>query len=363
MNYGMRQRVNCLQQHRGAMVSPAKNWLPRSAPSASAPTPEPAPSQDPSPEPDPTPVDPDPTPTVTYQLFDKSTFTGVVPQPYLGYLNQAADRWATYIKFNQTVYDAIKATTFGWNGIKLQSYTELNNSASGTIASCGPHFYYDLQVGGPGVQFNTKSFRLTINKHFSTIYNPTDWVNILTHELGHALGIGIFWSSSLQPKGSIPPQDSFLLGGSYPTAQSGYNAITEDISLTKVPLETTGGSGTSGAHWDDELRPSTAAGSLGKSYPGFSNELMIGYYSSGMNAKISQLSIGALVDFGYEEVTPGANEGIPTLELSLEAGLASASQDEPSANVEEAEWIKLECQCGQHKMECAGASVIPASAV
>lgn len=362
----MRQRVNCLQQHRGSRVSPARNWMTNSsttAPSNNIPPAAPVPTQDPSPEPDPTPADPDPTPTVTYQLFNKSTFTGVVPEPYLGYLNQAADRWATYIKFNQTVYDAIKATTFGWNGIKLQSYTELNNSSSGVIASCGPHFYYDLQVGGPGVQFNTKSFRLTINKHFSTIYNPTDWVNILTHELGHALGIGIFWSSSLQPKGSIPPQDSFLLGGSYPTAQSGYNAITEDISLTKVPLETTGGSGTSGAHWDDELRPSTAAGSLGKSYPGFSNELMIGYYSSGMNAKISQLSIGALVDFGYEEVTPGANEGIPTLELSLEAGLASASQDEPSANVEEAEWIKLECQCGQHKMECAGTIVIPASAV
>ena len=300
-------------------------------------------------------------PALEQPLFNKSSFVGVVPEPYLGYLNQAADRWSTYIKFNPAVFSAIKASTFGWNGIKLQSYTELNSSTSGVIASCGPHFYYDVQAGPQGIQFNTKSFRLTINTHFASIYNSADWVNILTHELGHALGIGIYWSSSLQPAGAVPPQDSFLLGDYYPFAQDGYNDIVGDNSLTKVPLETSGGSGTSGAHWDDELRPSSADGSLGKDYPGLTDELMIGFYDQGMTMILSQLSIGALLDFGYQEVTPGANEGIPgTASLTAPIRFSTA---QGSLSSEETKTIRFNC-CHEHdEMFCAGTIVLSPSAI
>ncbi len=301
-------------------------------------------------------------PVVEQPLFDESSFVGVVPEPYLGYLSQAVDRWATYIKFNPAVFSAIKTSTFGWNGIKLQSYTELNSSTSGIIASCGPHFYYDIQKTGPGVQFNTKSFRLTINTHFATIYNEADWVNILTHELGHALGIGIYWASSLQPAGAVPPQDSFLLGSGYATAQTGYNAIVSDSSLTKVPLETSGGSGTSSAHWDDNLRPSSAAGSLGKNYPGLTDELMLGFYNQGSTLKISQLSIGALVDFGYQEVTPGASEGLPTIASLLPSPSFSTATSSISG-AEEPTRIKFNC-CHEHdEMICAGTIVLSPSAI
>ena len=300
-------------------------------------------------------------PALEQPLFNKSSFVGVVPEPYLGYLNQAVDRWATYIKFNPAVFAAIKASTFGWNGIKLQSYTELNNPASSTIASCGVHFYYDVQNPGPGVQFNTKSFRLTINKHFASIYNSADWVNVLAHELGHALGIGIFWSSALQPTGAVPPQDFFLLSSGYPTAQDGYNDIVGDGSLTKVPLETSGDGGTASAHWDDDLRPSSAAGSLGKNYPGLTDELMLGFYNQGSTLKISQLSIGALVDFGYQEVTPGANEGIPgTASLTAPASFSTA---QGSVSSEETKTIRFNC-CHEHdEMFCAGTIVLSPSAI
>ena len=300
-------------------------------------------------------------PPVEQPLFNKSSFVGIVPEPYLGYLNQAADRWATYIKFNPAVFAAIKASTFGWNGIKLQSYTELNNETSGVIASCGPYFYYDIQNPGPGVQFNTKSFLLTINTYFESIYNSADWVNILTHELGHALGIGIYWGSVFQPTGSIPPEDSFLLGSGYPTAQDGYNAIVEDSSLTKVPLETSGGSGTSSAHWDDNLRPSSAAGSLGKNYPGLTDELMVGFYNQGMTMILSQLSIGTLLDFGYQEVTPGSSEGIPTTASLTAPIMFSTAQG--SLSSEETKTIKFNCCHNHDEMICAGTIVLSPSAI
>lgn len=301
-----------------------------------------------------------PLPSEGQPLFNKSTFIGVVPEPYLTYLNDAADRWATYIKFNSDAFNAIKSTTFGWNGIKLQSYLEINNSSSGIIASCGPYFYYDVQTSGPGVQFNTKSFRLTINTHFASAYNSADWINILTHELGHALGIGVYWQSVLQSTGAVPPTNFFLLSSGYPTAQEGYNAIAEDSSLIQVPLETSGGSGTSSAHWEDNLRPSSAAGSLGKTYPGLTNELMVGFYTQGMTSKISQLSIGVLRDFGYEEVTPGASEGLPTVASLTTPFVFSTSMDSASSDTKT---IKLDCCCNFEEMQCAGTIVLSSSEV
>ena len=68
---------------------------------------------------------------------------------------------------------------------------------------------------------------------------------------------------------------------------------------------------TASGHWEDNFRPASAAGSLGVSYPGLSNELMVGYYSPGLNI-LSQLSIQTLVDFNYQEVNPGTSEGNPT---------------------------------------------------
>ena len=151
-----------------------------------------------------------------------------------------------------------------------------------------------------------------------------------------------------------------MLGSGYATAQTGYNAIVEDSSLIKVPLETSGGSGTSSAHWDDDLRPSSATGSLGKTYPGLTDELMLGFYNQGSTLKISQLSIGALVDFGYQEVTPGANEGIPgTASLTAPAGFSTAQSSDDS---KEAKTIRFNC-CENHpEVICAGTIVLSPSA-
>jgi hypothetical protein len=86
-----------------------------------------------------------------------------------------------------------------------------------------------------------------------------------------------------------------------------------------MPLENTGDSGTASAHWEDSFRPASAAGSLGVSYPGLFNELMVGYIKN--NMVLSSLTIKTLVDFGYEERNPGASEGNPSLVSSITAGL------------------------------------------
>lgn len=310
-----------------------------------------------------TPTPPPPPPANQYFLFDKTSFVDAsVPEPYLTYLNQAADRWSTYIKFNPLVYDAITLGNPAWSGIKLQTYAEFNDPTSGTIAAAGPRLYYDIQPTGVGVQFNTISFALSTNKFFesaipagqTTPFDSQDWINILTHELGHALGIGIYWNSFFEPEGAVPPEDNFLDGTKYTLTQLGYNSIVSDTTYKKTPLEDSGGAGTESAHWEDNFRPSAAPGANCKSYYGLSNELMVGTYDKGMNVKISQLSIGFLVDIGYQEVTPGSNEGIPDKVSTLTMSNYTSNNSNNTPNISN----KLSCNHDKSKMTCAGTIII-----
>lgn len=56
---------------------------------------------------------------------------------------------------------------------------------------------------------------------------------------------------------------------------------------------------------------------MGVGYAGFTNEMMIGFYGQGQKSIISDLSLRTLVDFGYELITPGLNEGLPDLSQGI----------------------------------------------
>jgi len=254
------------------------------------------------------PPPPDPNDNI---LFDTSSFVGTVPEPYLTALNAGVSRCSTYIKFNPTIVASIKSQIdSNWNGIRINSYNTINDSES-YIAACGVNQYIDIQAGG-GVKFNTYTFNLFVNLYYATILNPTDWANVMTHELGHALGIGIYWATEFQAGGAVPPSDFFLSSTAYPSAGGAYNSILGS-SRPKISLENEGGGGTASAHWENNFRSSAAAGSEGFNYPGLQNELMVGFYSPSTNFVISDLSMKILVDFGYFEKNPGVNEGVPTL--------------------------------------------------
>lgn len=245
-------------------------------------------------------------------LFDTSSFVGVVPEPYLSYLLSGVTRWSKYIKFNPSIVTAIKDQIDPtWNGIRINTYNTINDSQS-YIAACSIDQYIDIQPGSSGIQFNTYTFNLFVNLYYATILNPIDWANVMTHELGHALGIGIYWSTDYQVGGAVPPTDFFLSGSAYPSISAAYGNILGS-GRPKIALENEGGDGTQSAHWENNFRSSAATGSDGYNYPGLQNELMVGFYSPSTNFVLSDLSIKTLVDFGYIEKTPGVNEGAPIL--------------------------------------------------
>ncbi len=109
--------------------------------------------------------------------------------------------------------------------------------------------------------------------------------DILVHELGHALGIGPFWTleyirSSFKPLGLVKnlSTDNPIYVGRYALAE--YRKLVP--GAVGVPLESGGGGGTRAAHWSEDV---------------FGNELMTGYISPAM--PLSRVTLGALQDLGY----------------------------------------------------------------
>ena len=108
--------------------------------------------------------------------------------------------------------------------------------------------------------------------------DPRTVLDVVTHEMGHVLGIGTLWStrSLVYGRGGDDP----LFRGA--TAQAAYGELGAGSGL--VPVENDGQPGTRDVHW----REST-----------FRAELMTGYINAGANA-LSRLTIASLRDLGYQ---------------------------------------------------------------
>ncbi|QHV93579.1 leishmanolysin-related zinc metalloendopeptidase [Spirosoma endbachense] len=129
-------------------------------------------------------------------------------------------------------------------------------------------------------------------------------IDVITHEMGHVLGIGTVWSKKNLLQGA---------GTSNPTFK-GHNASIEygqlrGMGSTPVPVENTGGIGTQDSHWRETI---------------FRNELMSGFIA-GQNNPISRVTVASLQDCGYEvDINAAEPFALPNLIALAEAGFLVA---------------------------------------
>jgi hypothetical protein len=99
---------------------------------------------------------------------------------------------------------------------------------------------------------------------------------VVLHEMGHVLGFGTLWRSSLVS--GVGTSDPVFAGS---VALGAWQALG---GSGPVPVENTGGLGTADAHWRESV---------------FGSELMTGYLDDA-TAPLSALTIASLADLGYQ---------------------------------------------------------------
>lgn len=124
--------------------------------------------------------------------------------------------------------------------------------------------------------------------------------DIVLHEMMHSIGMGTIWDALGLTSGSVAGDDMRFTGFN---ARLAYNLGLSEIasedadSWAGVPVETDGGPGTAGGHWDEET---------------FENELMSGYIDD--PNYISAMTVAALEDMGYDTLFDPRNPNADILQ-------------------------------------------------
>jgi leishmanolysin len=125
--------------------------------------------------------------------------------------------------------------------------------------------------------------------------------DVITHEMGHVLGIGTVWDRKglLRRAGTTNP--SFAGAG----AMAEYRLLRGGGRRRRVPVENTGGLGTADSHWRETV---------------FRNELMSGFIAAPGNP-LSRMTAASLGDLGYQvDIDAGEPYVLPNLVALAEAG-------------------------------------------
>lgn len=255
------------------------------------------------------------------QLFDISSFWNKlndllsdIPEESSEYIENrwtlydalvdASLRWSNYLRFSDTAYEKIqeflyeKDCTDKFRGIRLELLDWYETNDPNIAAGCGPSRTILLD----NTKYGVITFILFLNKNFLQ-YDYANMLRILTHELGHALGIGTLWDNGLNS--STDPVFPHSINGEkyfYPEAQKAYNQFVSK-KRKYIPLNFDGIGVDS--HWAHILNTTNE---FTKKHPPVPQEIMSYGHEIGIEGKITPISLKFLVDIGYEEINPGTSD-------------------------------------------------------
>jgi len=166
----------------------------------------------------------------------------------------------------------------GFDDITIDASLIDIDGADGTLGRAGPtHIWNDNLLTSKAIM----EFDVADAADFD---NLGLWDDIVLHEMIHTLGFGTLWdyhnlvATQIDDNGTKKPTDDIVT-----SVFTGEMASHYEILDNANPLvETDGGSGTAGGHWDEET---------------YGNELMTGYIDN--PNELTLMTYGSLVDMGY----------------------------------------------------------------
>jgi hypothetical protein len=163
-----------------------------------------------------------------------------------------------------------------------------------------------LAQAGPCYTRGTDDFRTVVGKmefdvdDLNTLSNTGSLQDVITHEMLHVLGFGVFWNDLNLLSGFDTPTVGYIGPG-------GINGCIlvggTNSCLNSVPVENSGGPGTANSHWRETT---------------FGSEIMTGFANS-PPMPVSVMTIRSMADLGYG-VNPSAADPYQIFAGSLRAG-------------------------------------------
>ncbi|MET7619256.1 leishmanolysin-related zinc metalloendopeptidase [Streptomyces sp. NPDC005408] len=189
---------------------------------------------------------------------------------------QAADRWArviigdlpTVILGGEVIDDLLILA----QGVPIDGTGRILGQAGPThVRSASANFGALLPVKGI-MSFDTADL--------AHMEDDGTLLDVITHEMGHVVGIGTVWEDKGLLKDPRTPNPNFVGGA----AMDELGKLMGAGGPVPVPVESTGGPGTADSHWRETV---------------FHNELMSGFVGSPGNP-LSRVTVASLQDLGYE---------------------------------------------------------------
>jgi len=185
---------------------------------------------------------------------------------YLPYVNAAVQRWQQVITGD--LPDAASSPWGAIDDVKVAITIAPIDGAGNILGYAG---YDAIRSGSTGLPYHGG---ITLDSADVGTYTSL-LTTIIEHEMGHILGVGTLWDSRGLTDGAY--------GYTGANALAEYRTLAGNSTLTSIPLENTGGSGTARAHWRETT---------------FGNEIMTGWIDNGSNP-LSRMTIASLKDLGY----------------------------------------------------------------
>ncbi len=215
--------------------------------------------------------------------------------------SNAAARWSQIIvgDLPDVVYNGMKI-----DDVRIEAKGLAIDGSGGILGQAGPTLVRAVSLlPAQGVmQFDTADLVM--------LERDGQLEAVILHEMGHVLGIGTLWERM-----------GLTQNAKNEIRYVGQNAVTQFNTIFQTsgkfaPVETDGGPGTAGGHWDEAV---------------FGNELMSGYLNAATNP-LSRITVGSLADMGYQVILDKADNYQPPAGMNALQLDSFGDQDDLSAD-------------------------------